>query len=197
MSARPYSQTIGAGETIRLPAGRYLFVEQAASALNLSTQGNTASPVTLTGVGAGAIFGPVAEGQGWKYLDVFSAAAQNIKIWLSDDGDFRVANAVTVSGVAQVQPLPAAALADTADTAQAVNTQTAIAANLSRRRITIGVLSTSVNGVRVSQAGGAGRGQEIQPGMSATFEGTYALFVRNDATLDVAAAATWYAEEES
>ena len=197
MSARIFSQAIGAGATIRLPAGRYFYVKTAASALNLTTSGNTGSPATFENIGAGAKFGPVAEGQGWRFLDVFSAAAQNIEIAISDDGNFEIASAVTVAGLANVAVAPSATLADTVDNAQASATQTAIAANLSRRRITIGVLSTALNSVRVSQAGGAARGEEIQPGMTRTFETTAALIVRNDNTLGGAGAATWFATEES
>jgi hypothetical protein len=197
MSARNYAQTIGAGETIRLPAGRYFFVRTAAAALDITTEGNPGSPLRFIGIGAGTKFGPVEPGQQWRFLLVASAVAQNVEIIISDDGNFEVASTVTVSGTASTAELPSAALADTADTNQAINTQTVIAANLSRRRITIGVLSTSPEPVRVSQAGGAGRGIEIAPGTQREFKTTAALTVRNTNVNASGSDAVWYAEEES
>lgn len=103
----------------------------------------------------------------------------------------------TIAGTVGVAILPSSALADTADTAQAINTQTVIAANLARRRITVGVLSTSGNGVRVSSAGGAGRGIEVQPGTFVEIDTTAAITVRNTDVAASGAVATWYAEEET
>jgi hypothetical protein len=196
MSARNYLQVLGAGGTMTLPAGRYFFVKQATSAITLTTKGNTGSPVQFVGVGAGSKFGPVAEGQGWRELQVDSPAAQTVEIIISDDGLFEVANAVTVSGAVQVQDIPSAGLTDTADTALASGAESTIAANGARARITIGVPSNALNSVRVSQAGGAARGIEIQPGTNQEFRTTGALKVRNDNLFGTAAATSWYAEEE-
>jgi hypothetical protein len=196
VSARNYVQVLGAGESAIFPAGRYFFLKQALSAVTITTKGNTGSPVTFSNVGAGAQFGPVAEGQGWRELSLNSPAAQTIEIVISDDGDFKVASAVTVSGGVQVQEIPSAGLTDTADTSQAINTETTIAANGARARITIGVLSTSPEGVRVSQAGGAGRGIEIQPGTQYEFRTVGALIVRNTNINGSGSDAVWYAEEE-
>lgn len=197
MSARTYVETFGAGETKRLPAGRYFYIKSATAALSIQTEGNPGSPVLFQGIGSNSEFGPVAEGQGWRFLAVTSAAAQVVEIVISDDGLFKVGNAVTVSGVAQVYVTPSDTMTDTADTTQAAGTETPIAANLLRRRITIGVPTTSQNSVRVSKSGGADdRGIEIQPGTFVAFETRDALYVRNADMFGSAADALWYAEEE-
>jgi hypothetical protein len=102
----------------------------------------------------------------------------------------------TIAGTVGVALIPSGAFTDTADTAQAINTQTVIAANLARRRITIGVLASSAENVRVSGAGGAGRGIQIQPGTFVEFDTTAALTVRNTNDNASGLVATWYAEEE-
>lgn len=181
MSARNYSQTLGVGEQIRLPAGRFFFIRTAAAALDLTTQGNPGSPVTFLGVGAGTKFGPVEEGQGWRQLLVQSATAQNIEIIISDDGLFDVANTVTVSGSVQVQETPSTALASPAAVAVGTGTASSIAANLSRKRITISALSTNTGSLFVqATAAGAGRGIELQGGMSIELRTTAAIDLRND-----------------
>lgn len=104
----------------------------------------------------------------------------------------------TIAGTVAVAILPASSITDTADTTTAAGAQVAISANLARRRLTIGVLSTSGNGVRVSFTGGANtRGIEIQPGTFVEFQQTAALVVRNADIAATAANAVWYAEEES
>jgi hypothetical protein len=196
MSARNFLQVLGAGGQATLPAGRYFFVKQATFPITITTKGNTGSPVTFSNIGAGSKFGPVAEGQGWRELQIDSAAAQTLEIIISDDGLFEVANSVTVAGAVQVQDIPSAGLTDTSDTALASGAESTIPANGARARITIGVPSNALNSVRVSQAGGAGRGIEIQPGTNQTFPTTGALKVRNDNLFGTGAATSWYAEEE-
>lgn len=179
MSARNYVQAIGAGATIRLPGGRYFFVKQATSAITITTQGNTGTPARFENIGAGSKFGPVPDK--WTFLDVFSAGAQTVELVISDDGDFEVANAVTVSGVAQVADLPSAAIAVTASAALATATSLDIAANTSRRRITICNASTSAGAVWIrDQSATTSAGIELQPGQSVTMETTAALRVRNN-----------------
>lgn len=101
----------------------------------------------------------------------------------------------TINGDVSVIMDPAPLVTDTADVAQASGTQTAIGANLSRRSLLIGCLSSSLNPVRVSKSGGAGRGVEVQPGMTFPWDSTDSLVVRNDNTFGGAGSATWYAEE--
>lgn len=195
MSARNYVQTLGAGESISLPAGVFFMVRQAASALDIETQGNPGAPVRFTGIGAGSKFGPVSAGEGWKLLKVTSAAAQAIEIIISDDGLFDLANAVNVLGIASVAVAPNSGItASGADVSVNNASASAIAANLSRKAITIGALSTNTGNIRVQSTGaGANRGIELQPGQSVTLTNTAAIDVRNDS----GAAQSYYAFEET
>lgn len=188
MSARNYSQTIGAGATITLPAGRYFYVQTASSALDIVTEGNPGSPVQFLGVGAGSKFGPVPDGKGWKYLKVTSALAQLVVIIISDDGDFEVAAGVTVTGVASVAEAPASTITNTPPVDANTGAETLlIAANASRRRVEIAADSSNADGGTTASHGGLIRGQtggnaidELQPGVSKWFNYTGALYVRND-----------------
>lgn len=195
MSARNYSQAIGAGESINLPAGVFFMIRTAASALDVETIGNAGAPVRFSGIGAGSRFGPVAPGEGWRLLRVTSAAAQNIEIIISDDGLFDLANAVTIVGAAPVSVTPNTGFtASGADVARATGGADSIAANLSRKSITIGALSTNTGSLRVQTPGaGANRGRELQPGMTVTYNNTAALDIRNDS----GASQTYWVEEET
>lgn len=133
------------------------------------------------------------DGEGWTYLRIDSAVLQTITIFVGDE-DMSFNNAVTITGLAAVAVQPSQTFVDTVDTVQAFGTQTVIAANALRRRITIGNRETSAVTIRVSGAGGAGRGIVIQPGTFSEFDTIAALTVRND---NAAGNATWYAEEEA
>jgi hypothetical protein len=194
VSARNYSQSIGAGATITLPAGRYFYVRTAPNALDIVSEGNPGSPLRFIGISAGARFGPVAEGQGWKFLRVTSAVAQAVEIIISDDGDFEIAAAVTVTGTTLTAEMPATTVTDLAPVSRADASQGALfAANTSRRRITVTPDSANGGICYVRTVGGANNLAELQPGQAWVFHGTYALEVRND----TGAAALFYLFEES
>jgi hypothetical protein len=194
VSARNYVQTLGAGETIRLPAGRYFYIRTATSPLDIVSEGNPGSPLRFIGVSAGAKFGPVAEGQGWRFLIVTSALAQNIEITISDDGLFEIASSVTVTGSVLTSEAPASTATDSAPVVRANGTQGAlIAANVSRKRVHVTADSANGGICYVRAVGGANNLAELAPGQTWTFKGTYALEVRND----TGAAATFYLFEEN
>lgn len=113
-----------------------------------------------------------------------------------DDTQF-VSQIATIAGVVSVAVRLPTAITDTADVAQASGTQTVISANLLRKGLNIGVLSSALNSVRVSKSGGAGRGTEVQPGQNQDFDTTDTYTVRNDNTFGGAGAATWYATEKT
>lgn len=197
MTTEVLSLNLVANQQQTLGQGRIWYVKSATAALNitLETLGTGAKVRKFTNIGAGFKF-TAEDGDGWTYLRIVSATNQTVEMVVGDD-DVEVANAVTVSGGVAISETPSAAVADTVDTAQGSGTQTVIAANPARRRITIGCLSTSTNPVRVSSAGGAGRGIEVSPGTFLEFRTTAALAVRNDNTSGSGGAATWYAEEET
>jgi hypothetical protein len=188
VSARNYVQAFGAGDTIRFPAGRYFFIRTAPSTLNVTTEGNTGAPVSLVGIGAGSKFGPVAEGQGWRYLVVTSPGAQTIELMISDDGNFEIAANVTVSGTVSTVDAPATTITNTAPVDAATGAETPlIAANTSRRRVQISADSANADGGTTATHGGLIRGttggnaiDELQPGVSKWFNVTGGLWVRND-----------------
>jgi hypothetical protein len=188
MSARNYVQAFNAGQAVRFPAGRYFYIRTAPSALNIATEGNPGSPVTFDGIGAGSKFGPVAEGQGWRFLVVTSPGAQTIEITISDDGNFEVAASVTVAGTTSTAEAPASSITNTAPVDAATGAETLlIAANTGRRRVQIASDSSNADGGTTATHGGLIRGttggnaiDELQPGVSKWFEVTTALYVRND-----------------
>lgn len=155
-------------------------------------QGGQSPQRVFTNIPAGTKF-TARDGEGWTYLRITSSVSQIITLFVGDE-DLQFNNAVTLTGTAIVAINPSSTVNDTVDTAQGFGTQTTIAANLNRRRITIGNRNTSANAIRVSGAGGAGRGVEIAPGTYTEFDTTAALTVRNDAA--GGAGCTWYAEEE-
>lgn len=198
MTTEVLAQALTAGVQSTFGPGRIWYVKTATSPLTIIAEklGQGAQKIRkFINVAAGFKF-VAAVDDGWTYLRVTSSVNQNIEIIIGDD-DVEVSNAVTVNGSVVTTELASTAGTDTVDNAQASGTQTAIAANTSRRRITIGVISTANNSVRVSKSGGAGRGIEIQPGTNQEFDTTDALIVRNDNTFGTAAAATWYAYEET
>jgi hypothetical protein len=188
VSAQKFVQAFGAGETVRFPAGRYFYVGVAPTTIDVTTEGNPGSPVRLIGIGAGSKFGPVAEGEGWRFLVVRSAGAQTIEITISDDGNFEVAANVTVAGTVSVSAAPATTITNTAPVDAITAAETLlIAANTSRRRVQIAADSANADGGTNATHGGLIRGttggnaiDELQPGVSKWFEVTGALYVRND-----------------
>jgi hypothetical protein len=144
----------------------------------------------------------VARMKRWEWATIDNATPGAVITFFYGYADFREdvtsfnQQIATIAGTVGVAILPSSVFTDTADTAQAIATQTVISANLSRRRITIGVLATSTENVRVSAAGGAGRGVQIQPGTYVEFDNTSALTVRNNNDNATGNVATWYAEEE-
>lgn len=198
MTTETLTQALLANTPAGFGRGRVLYIKSATSPISIiarNLQRKASSVTNIRNVGAGFKF-IRDRGDEWQNLEITSALAQTIEIILSDD-DVEIANAVSVTGTAVVAAQPSTTMTDTVDANTASGAEVVIAANSSRRRITIGVLSTSANPVRVSFTGGAGRGIEIAPGTQYTFETIAALTVRNDNTFGGAAVATWYAEEEA
>jgi hypothetical protein len=197
VSSEVLTYAITAGQTTVASSGRIFNLLSAPGgpisivADRRSVQGGQSLQRNFTNIPAGSKF-TAPRGEEWTYLRITSAVSQQITIFIGDD-DMQFNNAVTVTGTASVSVNPSATINDTADTVQAFGTQTVIAANLSRRRITIGNDIVSTVPIRVSGGGGAGKGIQIQPGTFAEFDTTASLTVRNDAA---AGSATWCALEE-
>lgn len=198
MSIDSRTQTVDATGQIRLANANFLFIIASTAALvaTLSRGGSTESFQAIT---TGLRIARVVK---WEWAFLTAAPGTIITYFYGitavreDATDLQQALA-TISGTVNIAEVPSATVADTADTAQASATQTAVSANLARRRYTIGVRSDSANTLRVSQAGGAGRGLEVGAGQTQEWRTTSALVLRNDNTLGGAGSLTWCAEEES
>ena len=198
MTSEVLTQTVGAGATATFGRGRIFNLLQAATPVTIvleakSPKGGQTAIRTFKNIPAGSKF-TAKVGEEWTFLRLTSAAAQNVTLFVGDD-DMSFNNAVTVTGVAVVAITPSSTInAPTQTTIAATTTDIAtITQNLSRKRITVGNLSTSPNSIRVSADGLTNKGIEVQPGTFAEFDTTAALGVRNDG----AGVCTWYFFEES
>lgn len=167
-------------DTKTAPGGIFFYVVTAAAALTIRADGPANTVNKFIGVGSGFRFGPADDTQRWRYLRIDSATAQNVTLIVGDDA-VEIANAVTIAGLVQVVQAAATGMQSIADVSVNATTQAAIAANLNRRSITIGNISTNTASFRVAEAGAAAanRGDEIQPGMSITYFTTAALSIFN------------------
>lgn len=198
MSIDSRTQAIDATGQLRLANANFIFLITASAAVTVVLNRGGSSENF-----ANAIAGlRVARVRKWDYAFITGAPGTIVNFFygiteVREDATDVQQSIATIAGTVSVALLPGATLTDTADTAQATATQTAIGANLARRRITIGVRSDGNEPVRVSFSGGAGRGIEISPGTYQEFQTTAALVVRNDNTFGSGLGTTWYAEEEA
>jgi len=198
MTSEVLTQAVGAGATVTFGRGRIFNLLQAASPVTIvlegkSVQGGQTAIRKFVSIPAGSKF-TAPRGEEWTFLRLTSAAAQNVTLFVGDD-DMTFNNAVTVTGVAVVAITPSSSINAPAQSNinAATSDTTTITANLSRKRITVGNLSTSPNSIRVSADGVTNKGLELQPGTFAEIDTTAALGIRNDG----AGACTWYFFEES
>lgn len=185
MTTEVLSAPLSAGVQFTLPQGKFFYIVSATAALNLIAEGPTTEVVKFTGVGAGLKYGPVGEDKRWKYLRVTSAVAQNATFIVGDD-DVSIANAVTIAGLVQVEEAPFSLFSPQNDKNVTAGTADTIAANLARKTIAIGNLSTNAANFRIAEGGGgsATRGIELQPGLFVTLKTTAALDVWNTGGAD-------------
>lgn len=192
-------EVIGANGVINLANGNFFFLLSV-------TVGTIQIRLVKTGGGVEEFSGlqaglKVARLKRWEYATITGTPGATVVFFhgfgdVKEDETSFQQQIATIAGTVGVAVLPASTFTDTPDTAQAINTQTVIVANLARRRITIGVTAASTENVRVSSAGGAGRGIQIQPGTFVEFDNTASLTVRNNNDNATGGNASWYAEEE-
>jgi len=193
------TETVDATGVLKLANANFFFLISSTSAVNLRFV-RSPSAENINGFSAGV---QIQRLERWDYLFITAAVGTVLTFMygyadVREDATLFNQQIAVIAGVTAVALNPSSALTDTVDTAQATGTETTIAANLARRRITIGVPPTAAANepVRVSSAGGAGRGIVIQPGTNQEFQTTSALHVRNDNTLGTGLGTVWYAEEE-
>lgn len=195
MTTEVLAATLTAGQQYTFGQGRIWYLKTATSPMTVTAEqsGSSAKIRKFINVSAGFKF-VAPEGDGWVFLRVLSALSQNIEMIVGDD-DVSVANAVSVTGSVTTLMQPSTAIAvSAADTVIGNATALAIAANVARRRITVGSLSTNAGSVRIQSTGaGANKGLELQPGTFMELDTTAAFDVRNDSGASV----TVYVFEES
>lgn len=187
---RDYAKVFtGAGSELFEAAGRYLHVMAAPSGSVFLSIDDGSELERVSGEG-------IYIGEGFKRFKVRSAVAQTVRLMVAEEPQVTGGGSSGAGATPTVvSETPSATVSSLADNAIAAATTENIAANLTRRRITIGVLSTESVGVRVRASGApASSGIEIQPGTFVEFRTTAALEVRND---DAAVATSYYIFEES
>ncbi len=167
----------------------FLIASTAAVSVQLKRGGSTETfALTTTGLLVGRL-------QPWDRATIIGAAGTVLTFFYGytslreDQTDFRQTLA-TISGTVQVQSAPSVTLADTAGVSAVNAALTAIVpVNLTRRRVTLSIPSNAPgwapNTVFFRAAGSVNNLQEVQPGITYVFEGTYAISVRNDCGTNV------------
>ena len=182
MTTEVLAQSLLAGVQATFGAGRIWYLKSASAPVTITCEQyrSGASVRKFINVAAGFKFKADPD-DGWVYLRMLSALAQNIEIIIGDD-DVEVANAVTVSGGVFTNETPSSAFATTvAETALGAASSANIAANLSRRRITVNASSTNTASLWIrDQAAITNGGIELQPGLFVELKTTAAFRIRNN-----------------
>jgi hypothetical protein len=181
MSSEVLTQALVAGQQATFPQGRIFNILSAPSGpltIQAVQAGGTASKVrNFNNVPAGSKF-TAKEGDGWTYLRVTSQVNQTVTIFVGDD-DMSFNNAVTITGTAATEDLPASTLSDLPPVVTVAATQAQLfPANSNRRRITVFNKPTNagdVNGLALRKTGGTKDLAYLTPGQSLTFVGTYGV----------------------
>lgn len=184
MTTEVLAQTLAAAQQVTFGGGRIWYLKTAIAPVTISCEKRGGTQTTqvrkFSNVGPGFKF-KAEVGDGWTYLRMTNGATpQTIELIIGDD-DVEVSNAVSVTGAVTTVPSVSTAIATPADQVITTANKFSLAANLARRTITIGSLSTNTGSVRIQlPAAGAGFGLELQPGQWETLPTTAAIDIRND-----------------
>lgn len=195
MSLERRVQIIPANGRFEMPGGNYILFLTATAAVELQMLRDGTSD-RFIGVTGGLLLRRIKPYQNIVIIGTAGVSVEVIvgsEVVEKDETDIRLA-VTAIAGTISTTIAPSSILSTPDDNALAVSATENIAANLSRKRITIGVLSTELVGVR-AQAVGANdaSGVEIQPGTSYTFETTASIDVRNNDATN--ATSYWILEE--
>lgn len=191
-----FVEIIPASGRIDRPRGNFWLLLSSTVSLNVTMERDGSSE-QFNGITGGIRVRRVVP---WNALTMFGAPGGQIEFFFGADevneDDVNVfLQVATIAGVALFAESPSATIATPADNALPAATTENIAANLLRRRITIGVLSTETVGVRVQAVGAAdASGIEVQPGTFVELKTTASIDIRNN---DGAVATSYYILEES
>lgn len=186
MSSDVLSQALVAGQVATFGRGRIFNLLQASAPVSIVAEykgvgqrQNTHKVFTNIPAGSKFVSDP-ADGD-WTFLRVTSGVNQNITLYIGDD-DMTFNQAVTVTGVAQVNVNPGAAIATVGPTNVNNAAAVTVAANPARRRITVGAPTTNTGPVYLQTAGfaTAKAGIPLSPGGFVELDTTASFDVRND-----------------
>lgn len=195
-SIERYSRTIPASGAIESGRGNVLLLISATGTVNVRLE-NGGAAEGVSGVNGGVRIERVRP---WDNARILGTAGVTVEYWIGSQVVERdlidvFTQIATIAGVASFSEFPSAAVDTPDDNALPAATTENIPANLLRRRITIGCLSSNTVGFRV-QAVGANdtSGLEVQPGTFVELRTTASLDIRNN---NGAVATSYYIFEES
>lgn len=194
-SIERYSRTIPASGVIEHGRGNVVLLIAATGSINLRAE-NGGAAEGVNGVVGGVRIERIRP---WDNLRILGTAGVTVEYWIGSQIVERdlidvFTQITTIAGVASFSEVPSAAVATPDDNTLAASATENIAANLLRRRITIGCLSSNTDGFRVQAAGANDlSGIEVQPGTYVELKTTASLDIRNN----TATSTSYYVFEES
>jgi len=184
MALRRISRTIPPTGVVEVQTGNLFLLISTASAVNVLVY-TGGSPEEFNGMLAGL---KIQRVKPWDNLQLVGTAGASIEFWFgSENVEFDDVNIftqiATLSGTSSVAIAASSVFTSQAKTTVAASTNVDIAANLSRKRISITNWSDSFGSFSVrDQAAAVDAGNELQPGQTMQFDTTAALRLRSDAT---------------
>jgi hypothetical protein len=181
MSVESKSLVIPATGTLDLEPANTFFLVSASAAVNINFNIGTTEGFTnfLTGL-------KVERVKNWRKCTIVGVQGTTVLLFYGisshrDDSTELLQTLATISGTVNTFPAVGAANAvtDHADVTFSGATDTTIGANVARRWITIGGLSTNTASLRVRAHSSAAGGAELQPGSSLTYYNINAFDVIN------------------
>lgn len=191
MSSRNYTLTFSSAGTLTAPGGRFFYLKAASAALTITARGATTQPIVLEDLAAGTKFGPVPLELRWTYLDVTSAVAQVVTIFVSDDAEVDIASTVNVAGNVTTSEMPSTTIATPARVSVGSGAEVLlIAQNLARKRLLVQAVDANTAIVTIGPTGGVSstRGIELPAGASVplpTLAAVYAIAVSGTQSVQV------------
>ncbi len=166
-----YPESIGAGETKIFPSGKRFLLRNCASVVSIIVIGKNGQRLdTLSGIKSIEYHAP----EGFRHLEITSAAAQNLDILIGHSDDARI---LAIDGTIAVNIVAATGLNSITSTVVNSNGSTIIAAKANRKRITIHAMIDNVFEIYVG-ATDSWAGIRLQPGEKHTMYSTALIRIR-------------------
>lgn len=183
MSIERYSRTIPASGVIEHSNGNFVLLLTATAAVNLRADRQGWSE-GFNGITGGVLIRRIKPWDGIQIIGVAGTTVEYIvgqEVVEKDETDIRLQIA-TIAGVAAFSEQPSATFVTTVANTDILTANSAdVAANLSRRRITVVADSANTGSLRVrDQAATTDGGIELQPGMFVELKTTAAFRILNN-----------------